>query len=256
MHEQSILKQKREIIDLVYKSKMEAHLSSAMSLMEIMNVLFKDVMHIEKKDLDNEKSDRLVLSKGHGALALYAIYKEEGYISEEEFYTYKKRGSKYGVHPDRHKVPGVMVSTGSLGHGLPNAVGIAYIWKMKKKSNRMFVIVGDGELNEGSNWEAIIFAARHKIDNLCCIVDNNNSADNMPDIDKKFRAFGWDTCTVNGHNEEQLRKAMLCTPNVPYVIIANTIKGKGIRVMEKEHEKWHHKNITDDEYLSIMEEMQ
>ncbi len=255
MYEQNILAQKRKIIDLVYKNKMEAHLSPAMSLMEILNVLFKDIMHIEKGCLDAEESDQLVLSKGHGSLALYAVYVEEGYISEEDFQTYKKMDSKFGVHPDRHKVPGVMVSTGSLGHGLPNAVGIAYAWKIKNKSNRMYVIVGDGELNEGSNWETIIFAARYKLDNICCIVDNNNSADNMPDIERKFEAFGWQTCTVDGHNEEQLKTAMLNTPNAPYVIIANTIKGKGIRMMEKAHEEWHHRSISDEEYLMIMEEL-
>jgi transketolase len=256
MYEQNILEQKRKIIDLVYNGKYVAHLSPAMSLMEIINVLLKDIMHIEAGNLDDEKSDRLVISKGHGSLALYAVYEELGYISEEDFLSFKKMNSKLSVHPDRHKVPGVIVSTGSLGHGLPNAVGIAYAWKIKGKSNKMYVIVGDGELNEGSNWESIIFAARFKVDNLCCIVDNNRSADNMPNMEEKFKAFGWRACTVDGHNEEEIRKALKnIDGDSPYVIIANTIKGKGIKIMEEEHAKWHEKGISDDEYVLIMEDL-
>lgn len=256
MYEQDILEQKRKIINMVYESKREAHLSPPMSVLEILNVLFRDIMHIENGDLNHYNSDRLVMSKGHASLALYAVYEHLGYISYNDFCSFQLRNSKFGVHPDRHKVPGVIVSTGSLGHGLPNAVGIAYAWKIQQKKNYMYVIVGDGELNEGSNWESIIFASKFNVNNICCIVDNNGSADNMPNLGQKFQAFGWKVNVINGHDERQIRDALKEKAEIPYAIIANTLKGKGIGIMEKDHAKWHHSGITEEDYAKIMEDLQ
>ena len=206
MYEEDIKKQKRNIVQMVYTNKIAAHMSPTMAMMEIFNVLLRDIMDIEN-GIDDERSDKLVLSNGHTALALYAVYESLGIISEQEFYTYKKKDSRFGVHQDRNHTPGAIISTGSLGHGLPNAVGVAYTWKLQNKKNHIFVTVGDGELNEGSMWESLIFAARMKLDNICCIIDDNKSTEYMPDILDKFKAFGWDAVEVNGHDEESIRKA-------------------------------------------------
>lgn len=253
LFEEEILNQRKAIIDLVYKTGIEAHISSALSIVEILNVLLKDTMHIENRNLDHINSDRLVISKGHASLALYVLYVELGYIQERELWTYRKKDSRLGVHPDRHKVPGVMVSTGSLGHGLPNAVGIAYAWKVKKMNNHMFVIVGDGEMNEGSNWETMLFAARARLDNITCIVDNNHSADNIPVLEEKFSSFGWDAICVDGHNTDQLQMFFKKRTDRPYAVIANTVKGKGSALIEANSLEWHSRCISEEEYQKIME---
>lgn len=253
LFEEEILKQRRMIIELVYKTGIEAHISSALSIVEILNVLLKDTMYLENKDLDHINSDRLVISKGHASLALYVLYAELGYISESELWTYRKKDSRLGVHPDRYKVPGVLVSTGSLGHGFPNAVGIAYAWKINGMNNHMFVIVGDGEMNEGSNWEAMLFAARMQLNNITCIIDNNHSADNIPVLGKKFRSFGWEVSYVDGHNTDRLKVALERRTDRPYAVIAETIKGKGIGIIENDSLGWHSRCISKREYQEIME---
>lgn len=255
LFEEEILEQRKTIINLVYKTGIEAHVSSALSIVEILNVLLKNIMYLENKDLDHINSDRLVISKGHASLALYVLYAELGYISDSELWTYRKKDSRLGVHPDRHKVPGVMVSVGSLGHGLPNAVGIAYVWKIKKMNNHMFVVVGDGEMNEGSNWEAMLFAARIQLNNITCIIDNNHSADNIPDLEEKFRSFGWDAVRVDGHNTDQLTVALKKRTDRPYAVIAETVKGKGIGIIEDDSLGWHSRCISKKEYQEIMEEL-
>lgn len=255
MYEEDIKQQKRNIIEMVHVTKIEAHMSPTMAMMEIFNVLLRDVMDIEK-GIDDEQSDKLVLSNGHVALALYAVYEFLGIISKEEFYTYKKRDSRLGVHQDRHFTPGAIISTGSLGHGLPNAIGVAYAWKLQKKNNRIFITVGDGELNEGSIWESMIFAARMKLDNVCCIIDDNKSTEYMPDIMGKFKSFGWNIVEVNGHDEVELRKALTQRPEgKPYAVLANTVKGHGIDIFEKNHAMWHERGISDTDYTIIMEEL-
>lgn len=255
MYEEDIKKQKKNIVQMVYTNKIAAHMSPTMAMMEIFNVLLRDIMDIEN-GIDDERSDKLVLSNGHTALALYAVYESLGIISEQEFYTYKKKDSRFGVHQDRNHTPGAIISTGSLGHGLPNAVGVAYAWKLQNKKNHIFVTVGDGELNEGSIWESLIFAARMKLDNICCIIDDNKSTEYMPDILDKFKAFGWDAVEVNGHDEESIRKALLQRPKgKPYAVLADTVKGHGIELFEKNHALWHERGISDAEYSIIMEEL-
>lgn len=255
MYEQDIIKQKRNIVEMVYANKIEAHLSPAMAMMEIFNVLLRDIMDI-RYGVEDDRSDKLVLSNGHTALALYAVYESLDIISKDDFYSYKKRNSRFGVHQNRLCTPGALISTGSLGHGLPNAIGVAYAWKLQNKKNRIFITVGDGELNEGSIWESMIFAARMKLDNVWCIIDDNKSTEYMPDIRGKFRAFGWDIVEVNGHNEEELRKA-LChkTQGRPNAVLANTVKGHGVELFEKNHALWHEKAISDEDYRIIMEEL-
>lgn len=255
MYEKDIREQKINIVEMVHATGIAAHMSPAMAMLEICNVLLRDVMNIEN-GIEDVGSDQLVLSNGHTALALYAVYETLGIITKEEFYTYKKRNSRLGVHQDRHHTPGTIISTGSLGHGLPNAVGVAYAWKLQKKANRMFITVGDGELNEGSIWESVIFAARMKLDNVCCIIDDNKSTEYMPDIPGKFRAFGWEAVEVDGHDEDSLREALLKQPEgKPYAVIADTVKGHGVRLFEENHATWHEKAVSDEDYVMIMEEL-
>lgn len=255
MYEEEIRQQKRNIVEMVHANKMEAHMSPTMAMMEIFNVLLRDIMNIEH-GIEDERSDKLVLSNGHTALALYAVYLSLGIVTKEEFYTYKKRNSRLAVHQDRHHTPGTIISTGSLGHGLPNAIGVAYAWKIQGKKNQIFVTVGDGELNEGSIWESMIFAARMKLDNVCCIIDDNKSTEYMPDISEKFQAFGWNVAEVDGHNEDELRKVLSERPaGKPFAVIADTVKGHGVELFEKNHAMWHEKGISDEEYSIIMEEL-
>lgn len=255
MYEKDIREQKINIVEMVHATGIAAHMSPAMAMLEIFNVLLRDVMNIEY-GIDDERSDQLVLSNGHTALALYAVYEALGIVTKEEFYTYKKRNSRLGVHQDRHHTPGALISTGSLGHGFPNAVGVAYAWKLQGKTNRMFITVGDGELNEGSIWEGVIFAARMRLDNVCCIIDDNKSTEYMPNIIGKFHAFEWEVVEVDGHDEESLRKALLRRPmGRPYVVIADTVKGNGVRIFEENHAAWHEKAVSDEEYDVIMEDL-
>lgn len=253
MYELDILNQKRLIVEMAHEMKIPVHISPAFAMLEIFNVLLRDVMSTDK-GIEDDSSDRLILSNGHVALGLYAVYETIGFISRDEFYTYKKKDSRLGVHQDRLHTPGAYISTGSLGHGLPNAVGVAYVWKIQGKSNRMFVTVGDGELNEGSIWESIIFASRMKLDNLCVIVVDNKSTEYMPDIVGKFVAFGCEAIEINGHDEESLRNILKKKPkDKPYVVVADTIKGHGVKFIEEKHAEWHEKVVSDDDYERIME---
>lgn len=255
MYKEAIKKQKRDIIEMVHANKIEAHMSPSMAMMEIFNVLLREIMNIEK-GIDDEDSDKLVLSNGHIALGLYAVYKDLGIISEEEFYTFSKRNTRLAIHPDRHHTPGMIVSTGSLGHGFPNAVGIAYAWKLQGKKNRIFVTIGDGELNEGSIWESMIFAARMKLDNICCIIDDNKSTDYMPNIVEKFRSFGWSVTEIDGHDENSIGNALRQhAKEKPYAVVADTVKGNGISLFEKDPDVWHFKGISDEEYTMILKEL-
>lgn len=252
---EDILEQKREIIDLVYHSGKEAHLSSAMSVLEIINILLREKMFLKSGDVSAPGSDKLVLSKGHAALALYVVYLKMGILSKQELQTYQEYNSRLGVHPDRHKVPGVEVSTGSLGHGLPVATGIAYGWRLQNKKNKVYVVVGDSELCEGTNWEALLVASELKLDNLVCVVDNNHTSENLDRIAERFHSFGWETCEANGHNLNDLRAAFRDNVSKPYAVIADTIKGHGFALMEQEPQEWHHKRISESEYAQFWREL-
>ena len=255
MYDEDIRQQKLNIVKMVYNTKIAAHLSPAMAMLEVFNVLLQDVMDIEH-GIDDDRSDKLVLSNGHIALGLYAVYVTIGFVTKEEFFTYKRINSRLGVHQDRNHTPGALISNGSLGHGLPNAIGVAYAWKIQGRTNRIFITVGDGELNEGSIWESIIFAARMKLDNVCLIVDDNKSTEYMPDIIGKLKTFEWEAIEVDGHDIDVLKTALSKRPiGKPYAVIADTVKGHGVSLFEKNHALWHEKNISDEEYALIMEEL-
>lgn len=252
----SIKDQRRNIIEVAYRAR-QGHLSSAMSVLEILNVIYKKIMKFDVKNPDGIENDKVILSKGHAALAQYAILLELGCISEEQFYSYSKFNSILGEHPDSNKVPGICVSTGSLGHGLPNAVGMAAGYCAQGMKNRVFVIIGDGEANEGSIWEAAAVASQLGLTNIICIADDNNSASHMPELGEKFSSFGWSVIELpDGHDVTKIEEALSQTPNKPLFIWAHTTKGHGCRIMEKDPEGWHHHVISEYEYNQLMGELQ
>jgi transketolase len=250
-------KMKRSIVSAAYAAS-DGHLPSAFSVLDLIWVLYDRVMKVSPSQPDEISSDRFILSKGHASLALYAVLAEKGYFPAEMLNTFCQYGSMFGGHPDRTKIPGVEASTGSLGHGFPMAVGVALGSKIRGIDNRIFCLVGDGECNEGTVWEAALLAAQHKLDNLCCIVDMNHSTDralNMGNVASKFEAFGWAVELIPGHDHAEIYKALNNYPkNKPLVIIAETIKGYGVKRMENEP-AWHHRALNDEEFKSVIEEL-
>ena len=235
------------------------HMGSAMSLVEILRVLYDEFMIFDPKNLKKENRDRLILSKGHGCLALYSILADKKFFSKKMLNNVSKAGSILGGHPEYLKVPGIEASTGALGHGLPIAVGMSIAAKIKKNTHKIYVIVGDGETNEGSIWEGALSAAKHKLSNLKVFIDYNKIqsygftkevVDLEPLVDK-WKSFGFDVSEVNGHDVNALRKNInqfkKNKTNKPSVTICHTIKGKGFYFAEN-NPYWHHKNsFTDKE---------
>jgi transketolase len=252
-----LTKLKRQIVQ-VSSSAREGHVPSALSILDLVWVLYDQVLKVDPNRSNDPMSDRFVLSKGHASLALYAVLAEKGFFSPEDLSTFCSYESKLGGHPDCNKVPGVEASTGSLGHGLPMAVGMALGSKIQHIENRVFCLVGDGESNEGTIWESALLAAHHQLSNLCCIVDYNHSTDRalkVGDIAEKFKSFGWEAIEIDGHDHEQIYRALThYHPNRPLAIVAETIKGNGIKRMENEP-AWHHRSPNDNELNEILKEL-
>lgn len=249
-----IKEMKRQIIQTAHLAG-EGHVPSALSVLDILWILYDRVLNIYPQDPDHPDRDRFILSKGHASLGLYAVLAEKGFFDKFLMDSFGKYDSILGGHPDRNRVPGVEASTGSLGHGFPMSVGVALALKIRKSSSRVFTIIGDGECNEGSVWEAALLAAHHKLNNLICIVDYNHSTDralNVGDLAIKFEAFGWLSCEINGHDHEQIYNTLRNTPrDKPLAVIANTIKGKGCGIMEN-NPAWHRRSPTKDELVEIL----
>jgi len=230
----------------------EGHIPSAFSILDLLMVLYEENL------VNNKGENRFVLSKGHGSLALYAVLVRYGFFNAEEILTFGQYESDLGGHPDRTKINGVEASTGSLGHGLPMAVGMALAEKIKQTNHKIYVLIGDGEANEGTIWESAMLASHHKLDNLVCIVDFNHSTDralNLGDLKAKFTAFGWHAIAINGHDHDEIKYAYLHNePGKPLAIIAETIKGCGCKVMENNPE-WHHKSPTVEQLESLINEL-
>lgn len=185
------------------------HDGSTRSVLETLWVLYDGVMHYDPSNPKSEERDRFVLSKGHGPLALYAILADKGFFSTALLSTMGEWESILGYHPDRNLVPGVETSTGSLGHGFPMAVGMAVALRIKKSPSRVFVLIGDGECNEGSVWETVLLAGNQRLPNLTCIIINNHSSSqDLGDLAAKFSAFGWAATTINGRSQEQIYEAL------------------------------------------------
>jgi transketolase len=254
---QIIIKLKHYILKAA-ASAGEGHIPSAFSVLDILWVLYDKILALESIKKGAIDRDRFILSKGHASLALYAVLAEKGFFPISELEKFCQFDSLLGGHPDSNKVPGVEASTGSLGHGLPIAVGIALGYKIQSIPNRVFALVGDGECNEGSIWEAALLATHHKLYNLCCIIDYNHSTDRallLNDLNAKFRAFEWECITINGHNHNEIFNALTKQHREkPVAIIAETIKGHGSSTMKNEP-AWHHRAPTKDEYAKIIKEI-
>ncbi len=253
---------KKDLIERIVKMSAKAnegHIPSALSIIDILWVLYEKVLKIDPANPDDPGRDRFILSKGHASLGLYIILAEKGFFPVSELENFGKFNSLLGGHPDRNKIPGVEASTGSLGHGLPVSVGVALGIKIKNLNARVFTIVGDGEANEGTIWESAFLAAHHKLSNLCCIVDYNHSTDralNVGDLVAKFDAFGWDSYQIDGHNHEEIYRALSRSNDTkPMAIIADTMKGCGCRIMENNPE-WHHKSPSRQELENILKDLQ
>ena len=229
-----------------------SHIGSALSMTDILAVLYSDILKFDPLNPNLESRDRLILSKGHACSSLYACLALKDFFSIEDLKLYGKDSSALMNHVS-HKVPGVEFSTGSLGHGLPFGLGKANSLKIKKNMSQVYIIMGDGELSEGSNFEAMLFAAHQNLDNLNLIIDSNNLQSlttvtetlNISPIKDKFIAFGWDYFECDGHNHSDLKLTLNKTHNTrngkPKIIVAKTIKGKGVSYMENKVE-WHYKS--------------
>lgn len=231
--------------------KKEGHIPSSLSILDIMHVLYDKILDIESIKENKEDRDRFILSKGHASLGLYVILEHFG-ILKENINTFCDFDSKLGGHPT-DKIFGIESSTGSLGHGLPIGIGMALGYKIKGHKKKIYVLIGDGEANEGTIWESVLLANHHKLNNLVCIIDYNHSNDRaltLGDLGSKFLHSGWDVWTTNGHDPEEIYKIIRGISNKPLCIIANTIKGKGIPFMENNPE-WHHK-IPNEQELNII----
>ncbi len=225
------------------------HTGGALSSIDIVTVLYNKIMNIDPKNPTWDKRDRFVLSKGHGCVALYAVLADCGYFPEEELKTLRKYGSILQGHPYMHKTPGFDVSAGSLGQGLSVAVGMALAARMDGKDNRVYCLMGDGENQEGQIWEAAMAAGHYKLDNLCGILDNNGlqidgkveDVMNIEPIADKWKAFNWNIVEINGHDVKEIEKAFMAAAEYkgkPTLILAHTVKGKGVSFMENVS-SWH-----------------
>ncbi len=252
------------IIEGVYHAK-SGHPGGSLSAAEIFAYLYFKELNVDPKDPKKADRDRFVLSKGHTCPGLYAALALKGYFPACELKKLRHAGALLQGHPDMRTIPGIDMSTGSLGQGVSAACGMALAGKLDGKSYRVYSLLGDGEIDEGQVWEAAMFAAHHKLDNLCLIVDNNGLQIDGPveevagpnPIDEKYKAFGFDVQTVDGHDFDALEAAFAHAKTVkgkPSVIIAKTVKGKGVSYMENQV-GWHGKAPNDEQYQLAMREL-
>ena len=257
-------KVRKRIIEMSFKSGTSTHIGGALSMVEILSVLYGCVLNTSPIDPTSSERDRFILSKGHGVLGLYAILIELNFIQESVASTYMLNESELIAHPIKNLQFGIESSNGSLGQGLSYGSGLALGARLKNDTHKIFVLLGDGECNEGLVWEAANFAAQSKLNNLIAIVDcngfqNDGSTKSISDnslIADKWKSFGWSVIELNGHDIDTLVKSLTFDLNThkPTVFIANTIKGKGVSFMESNN-SWHHKRITETNYLTAMKEL-
>lgn len=256
---------REDTIDIIMSGK-AGHIGGDMSVMEILTEIYFDQMNISPENMKDPDRDKFIMSKGHSVEAYYAVLAKKGFFPLEECVsTFSKLGSKFIGHPN-NKLPGIEMNSGSLGHGLPVCVGMALAGKMNGQSYRVYTVMGDGELAEGSVWEGAMAASHYKLDNLCAVVDRNrlqisgNTEDVMAqgDICERFAAFGWNVVdVVDGNDIDQLKVAFDSAKEVkgkPTVVIANTIKGKGSPIMENKA-NWHHKVPNAEELEQIRKDL-
>lgn len=255
---------RKHAIDGVYNAA-SGHPGGSLSISDILSVLYFDEMNVNPANPADPERDRFVLSKGHCAPALYGALAEKGYFPKEDIVTLRKIDSYLQGHPDMKGVPGVDMSTGSLGQGICAANGMALAAKLDNKAYRVYSILGDGELEEGQVWEAAMFAAHYKLDNLVAFVDFNGlqidgditQVMNPTPIDKKFEAFGWNVLVINAHNYDEIKNALASARNCkgkPTCIVAKSIKGKGVSYMEN-NAAWHGNAPKEEDYIIASNEL-
>ncbi len=255
---------RRNIVNMIYLAS-SGHPGGALSITDILTVLYFTEMNVDPLNPKDENRDRFVLSKGHASAALYATLAERGFIQNEDLLGFRKLDSNLQGHPDMNKVPGVDMTTGSLGQGLSTANGMALAGKLDNKNYRVYCVLGDGEIEEGQVWEAAMSASHYKLDNLCVIVDNNNlQIDGTVDkvmspypIAEKFESFGFNVIEIDGHDYKQIIEAFENAKKItgkPTAIIAKTIKGKGVSFMENQA-SWHGKAPTEEELTQAMQDL-
>ena len=255
---------RKGIVSSVHSAK-AGHSGGSLSAADIFTYLYFEEMNIDPKDPKKEDRDRFVLSKGHTAPGLYSALANRGYFPVEDLLTLRHTGSYLQGHPDMKHIPGVDMSSGSLGQGLSAACGMALAGKMKQQDYRVYALCGDGEIEEGQIWEAAMFAGFRKLDNLCVIVDNNNLQIDGPidevcspyPIDKKFESFNFHVINIDGNDFDEIKRAFdeaRTTKGMPTAIIAHTVKGKGVSYMENSV-GWHGKAPNDEEYAVAMEDL-
>ena len=262
--EQIAKKVRHGILDSVYSAK-SGHTGGSLSSADILTVLYFNEMNIKPENPNWEDRDRFVLSKGHCSPALYSTLANRGFFNVEDLKTFRNIDSYLQGHPDKNKVPGVDMTTGSLGQGISAAVGMAISGKIDKKDYRVYTILGDGEIQEGQVWEAAMSANKYKLDNLCVIIDNNNlQIDGTIEevmspypIDDKFRSFGFQIININGHDIDEIIKAFEVAKTIkdkPTCIIAKTVKGKGVSFMQN-LASWHGTAPNEEQYKMAKEEL-
>ena len=249
-------------LNMVYKAK-ASHIGGALSMSDILAVLYSGIINIDPNDANSPNRDRFLLSKGHACTSLYATLALKGFFPMENLETYAKDGSILLSHTSHH-VPGVEISAGSLGHALPISCGLALAAKKKKAEWKTYCLVSDGELDEGSNWESILFAPQHYLDNLTLIVDynkiqslgNTNEVLMLEPLKLKFEAFNWEVIEIDGHDHNAIFNAFnkKKTDGTPRVVIANTIKGKGVSFMENKL-LWHYKSPNEEQLKQAINEI-
>jgi transketolase len=256
---------RKNVIDIIVEGK-GGHIGGDMSVMDILIELYFEQMNISPENAEGMDRDLFVMSKGHSVEALYAVLAAKGFFPiEEVIQNFSKFGSKYIGHPN-NKLPGIEMNSGSLGHGLPVCIGMAFAGKMDKRDYRVYTVMGDGELAEGSVWEGVMAAHQYKLDNLCAVVDRNRlqisgcTEDVMAhdSQEERWRSFGWHVISIDGNDYAELKRAFdeaKTVKGAPTVIIANTVKGYGSSVMENKA-NWHHKVPTAQEYAQIMKDFE
>ncbi|TWT35244.1 Ferredoxin fas2 [Posidoniimonas corsicana] len=253
---------RRRILEII-KTAGAGHTAGSLSCVDILNVLYNCVLNVSPANINDPNRDRYLQSKGHSVEALFVVLAEQGFYDNNELETLCRYQSHFVGHPTR-KIPGIEQNTGALGHGLPIAVGMAKAAQLDGANYRVFTLLGDGELAEGSNWEAAMLAAHYRLDSLTAIVDYNTLqitgrtsevCDNSP-IDEKFTAFGWNVKVMDGHAFGEMRETLAEAPVLgkPTAVIAKTLKGKGVSFME-DAVKWHHGVPNDDEYAKALAEI-
>lgn len=261
---QQIAKDIRKTIYKIAHYAGGGHLGAAFSIVDIITVLYFDnVLRYDIANPEWEGRDRFVLSKGHACYALYAVLAKAGYFSENELWSVGKPGSRLGGHPKLHEIPGVEASTGALGHGLSFAIGIAYANKVDDRQSHTYVILGDGECQEGSIWEGALSVPTLELDNMTVVVDYNKlqamdkleNIVNMKPFADKWKAFGWNVVEIDGHNYKEIREALLeRQEGKPTLVLANTIKGKGVSFMENVP-IWHYRMPNEEELTVLFKDL-